>query len=290
MELAVVAMKTKTRKKLTAILGLVVCFAVGQTAARSNDAPLPFPHLIATSRMPRHAVLKSIAPIEDMSVQDDAADLFDQAVKEYSANHLPQAEKLFEGVLKLDPRNADAHFNLGAIREWRNQLGDALRHYKAAQGLKPQDNEIAEAVKGVEYKIKNKAALDEQAAQAKQEQDLTVRGKLAKDAFAAQNYREAAMHLTYLAHAMPDDAKIEFALGQSLRALKYYDWAAYRLKMAIYLEPENDLYRKTLVDLDKEIVDAQGQAVSESAALALSRLAAPSFTELSDTGFRPYAF
>jgi Flp pilus assembly protein TadD len=229
----------KRNRAIPAIFSLVVALTMIQAPARSYD--LRSPHLLASAKRP--VLLKAMEPITDLSVEETAGELFDQAVKEYAAGHLPQAEKLFESVLKLDQNNADAHYNLGAIKEWHNQLDSALKHYRVAQSLKPQDTEIADAVHAVEYKIKNKTALDAQAQQAKREQDLALRGKQAKDAFAAQNYREAAMHLTYLAHAMPEDAKIQFALGQSLRALKYYDWSAYRLKMAIYLDPENQLYR-----------------------------------------------
>lgn len=228
------------------------------------------------------STLKPLVPVEDLDSLPDVGEISDKAVKEYAAGHLPQAEKLFEQVLKYDPSNADAHFNLGAIKEWRNDLTSALAHYKAAYALKPNDSEIRDAVQAVQFKIKNKPALDAQAARSKRAQDLTNHGQLAKDSFAAQNYSEAVTHLSFLAQAMPEDAKIQFALGQSLRALKYFDWAAYRLKMAIYLDPDNDLYRKTIVELDKEIQEAQAQAYAESADMALRKMAPFSFMELAD--------
>lgn len=226
--------------------------------------------------------LKPLVPVEDLASIPDVGEISDQAVKEYAAGHLPQAEKLFEQVLKYDSSNADAHFNLGAIKEWKNDLTSALAHYKAAYALKPGDTEIRDAVRAVEYKIRNKPALDAQAARTKRAADLTTHGQLAKDSFAAQNYGEAVVHLSALAQAMPEDAKIQFALGQSLRALKYFDLSAYRLKMAIYLDPDNELYRKTIVELDKEIQEAQGQAFAESANMALQKMTPFSFMELAD--------
>lgn len=217
-------------------------------------------------------VLKPLTPEVDMSTEPDPSDLFDQAVKEYTAGHLPQAEKMFEKVIELDPANADAHFNMGAIKEWRNDWVSALSHYRAALRAKPGDKEIADAVKAVEYKIRNKAAIEAQTAKVTKERALATHSKLAKEAFSTQNYPEAIVHLSYLAESMPEDAKIQFALGQSLRAMKNFDWAAYRLKMAIFLDPDNDLYRKTLVDLDKELQDIQGQAFNDSADLALAHV------------------
>lgn len=277
-------MDNRRLRFIPAVISLAVCVAGMQAPARGADGASP------SVRIAYHRpAFKQIAPIEDLSIEQDASDAFDQAVKEYAAGHMPQAEKLFEEVLRLDSKNADAHFNLGAIKEWHSDLPGALAHYRAAAALKPNDREIADAVHAVEYKIKNKPALDAQAAQAKKEQELATHGRLAKEAFAVQNYSEAVIHLRVLASAMPEDPKIQFALGQSLRALKYYDWATYRLKMSIFLDPDNELYRKTLVDLDREIQDAQGQAVTESAAMALNRLSAPAFTEVSDTGFGPHA-
>jgi Flp pilus assembly protein TadD len=166
----------------------------------------------------------------------------------------------------------------------------ALEHYRAAARLKPNDSEVAEAVAAVEFKIKNKPALEAQAQRAKQANEMAKHSQAAKEAFAAQNFTDAVSHLDPLAKAIPDDPKIQYALGQSLRALKYYEWAAYRLKMAIYLDPENDLYRETLVELDKEVQDARRQALAESATAALSQIQPFVFPEVAHTGLRHHDY
>lgn len=236
---------------------------------------------------PVKPVLKPQAPMMDLSNEPDPQDVFDRAVKEYAAGHLPQAEKLFEKTVDLDPDNADAHFNLGAIKEWRNDWNAALREYKAALRAKPGDKEISDAVRAVEYKIKNRPVIEARMTKAKREQEIAEHSRMAKEAFAAQNYADAVVHLNFLSENMPDDPKIQFAMGQSLRALRNYDWAAYRLKMAIYLDPDNDLYRKTLVELDKEMMDVQGTALNEAAERMLAHLHG---TQYQDDGAKVYDY
>lgn len=236
---------------------------------------------------PHKPVLKALTPEMDLTNEPDPTDVFDKAVHEYAAGHLPQAEKLFEKTVELDPDNADAHFNLGAIKEWRNDWNAALREYKAALAAKPDDREIADAVRAVEYKIRNRPAIEARMTKAKKDQEIAEHSRMAKEAFAAQNYADACMHLHFLSENMPDDPKIHFAMGQSLRALRSYDWAAYRLKMAIYLDPDNDLYRKTLVDLDREIMDAQGIAYNETADRMLAHLHG---TQYQDDGANEYDY
>jgi tetratricopeptide (TPR) repeat protein len=228
--------------------------------------------------------LTPLTPQEDLSMEPDPADVFDQAVKAYAAGRMPEAEKLFLQVVKLDPRNADAQFNLGAIKEWANDLPGALDHYQAAAILKPGDHDIQEAVRAVIYKIKNKGALEAQAQREKQAEEMSLHSQMAKSAFSSENYSEAIRHLSYLVKAMPDDAKIQFALGQSYRAMKVYDRSAYRLKLAVYLEPDNDLYRQSLVDLDREIMAAQGEAYQQSAQTVLHKVEPLSFPEVAQTG------
>jgi tetratricopeptide (TPR) repeat protein len=229
-------------------------------------------------------VLLPLKPIEDIPPEMDPVELFDQAVDRYSAGKLPEAEKLFEKVLSLQPDNADAHYNLGAIKEWRKDYESALHHYRAALAIKPHDREISEAVRSLQIKLKNETAARSEALMSKHQEDLAMHGQQAKEAFANHDYPTAIVHLNYLAAALPDDPKVQFALGQSLRAIRNFDWAAYRLKMAIYLDPENELYRRTLAELDDEIEHLQSQAYDESAKDVISRLRPLAFTEATESG------
>lgn len=268
----------KPRERIVpAILSIAVCAGVYVPVVFAATHPQP----PAAPKKPM--MLKPLMPQVDLSNEPDPSDVFEHAVKEYGAGHLPAAERLFEKAILLDPTNADAHFNLGAIKEWKNDWAAALTEYRAALQIKPDDKEIADAVRAVQYKLKNRTAIEAQLQKQRKDHELAMHSRMARECFSAQNYAEAVLHLNYLVQVIPDDPKVQFALGQSLRALKSYDWAAYRLKMAIYLEPENDLYRKTLVELDKELQDVAAQAYTET---ANAMLAHTDNTEMEDFGLK----
>jgi Flp pilus assembly protein TadD len=48
--------------------------------------------------------------------------------------------------LRLDPKNADAHFAIGNIAYAKNELQEAERHYLEAQRLDPKRAEIRSAL------------------------------------------------------------------------------------------------------------------------------------------------
>lgn len=215
---------------------------------------------------------KSLKPIEDLSNLEDPTEVFSNAVRAYRSGNLDEAERLFKKTARLMPKNPEAEFNLGAIAEKRGQLDIAFLHYKKALFIKPTDQDFQAAVNDVAVKIKESQEVLKQNAENEKAQRLVATSKRAKAAFASGSYVEAASNLQQLARLFPNEARLEFALGQSFRALKSYTWAAYHLKMAIYLDPENDTYRKSLVDLDQEVQTAQEQAFNYSAKLAMSHV------------------
>ncbi|MBI1925229.1 tetratricopeptide repeat protein [Candidatus Poribacteria bacterium] len=55
---------------------------------------------------------------------------------------LEDAQKCFEGVLKLDPQNATAMNNLGNLYLFRQEIDKAIQYYKEALKLSPNDSAI----------------------------------------------------------------------------------------------------------------------------------------------------
>ncbi|MBX9572493.1 MAG: tetratricopeptide repeat protein [Candidatus Obscuribacterales bacterium] len=223
---------------------------------------------VAKKPISRRPVYQHMKPFEDLSNVEDPNEVYDRALSAFQGSRYDEAEKLFKKVLTLTPKNADAKYNLGAIAEWRGNLASALRYYKDALALKPGDGDIQKAVSDVQNRMKIAQLEQENKTQA----GLVESGQRAKRAFASGDYYEAARQLHQLARIYPHEAKVHFALGQSLRALKSFEWSAYHLKMAIYLDPTDDSYRKAIVDLDHEIQLAQEKAINDSAQLALLHL------------------
>lgn len=211
-------------------------------------------------------------PYEDLSNEENAQDVLKQASAAYQNGRFEQAERLFKKALSLDPKSVDAYYNLGVLAESRGDLKGALESYRKASAINPADRSLAQAVSEVTTKIRAKEATLAEEQKSRREVDLAVAGQRAGDSFKSGDYYESARQLNVLVKSFPRDANVRFALGQSLRALKQYAWSAYHLKMAIYLQPDNDEYRKTLVELDEEVQTAQQQAILDSAKIALGQL------------------
>jgi len=63
------------------------------------------------------------------------------------------AERLFRESVALDPRNADAFYNLGALAEGRGDFVDALGQYRAALHIQPNDKSLKDAVESMEVRL-----------------------------------------------------------------------------------------------------------------------------------------
>ena len=241
-------------------LHLLVSLSVGFAFCFANavDAAVPQKHAL------KKTGYQHMKPFEDLSLVEDPNEVYDRALAAFQGSRYDEAEKLFKKVLALSPKNADARYNLGAIAEGRGNLTAALKYYRESLSLKQGDGDIQKAVADVQNRMKIAQMEQENKTQA----GLVDAGQRAKQAFSSGDYYEATRQLTQLAKIYPNEAKVHFAL----RALKSFEWSAYHLKMAIYLDPTDDSYRKALVDLDHEIVVAQDKAISDSARIALLHL------------------
>jgi len=60
------------------------------------------------------------------------------AIEHHKAGRLPEAERLYRAILQADPRQPDAHHNLGQLARQVGQPRAALPHLKAALEAKPE--------------------------------------------------------------------------------------------------------------------------------------------------------
>jgi tetratricopeptide (TPR) repeat protein len=83
---------------------------------------------------------------------DASTAMLKRATDLYTKGDTAEAERMFQKVLTLDSRNADAHYNLGAIAEARGDVAQALNAYRMASQINPNDKDFRDAVAQIERK------------------------------------------------------------------------------------------------------------------------------------------
>lgn len=88
----------------------------------------------------------------------DATRIFQQALAYHQAGQLPQARTLYQKVLKVHPRHADAIRLLGAVAYQRGELADAERLIRKALEIKP---DFPEAYSGLGVVLQEQGRIPE---------------------------------------------------------------------------------------------------------------------------------
>jgi tetratricopeptide (TPR) repeat protein len=190
-----------------------------------------------------------------------------RALQEYSQGNKSAAQSDFQKVLKIDPQNADAHYNLGALAEEQGDFSSALNQYQLAQKASPEDNDIAQAVSSVKAKLQYQQVAqtqnqqaeriqEQQRQQQKQRDQLKLLAAQAASDYHAGNYDAAIAKLNTVAQGAPNDPDVQFALAQAYRGKKNIDQARFHLNRAVAMDPNNALYRNALNDLNHDSTTA----------------------------------
>ena len=79
------------------------------------------------------------------SAKGDASNPLNHGIELYNGNRIPEATKVFEGVLQADPKNARAHYMLGLCYTNTGDLARAKEHLEAFLQLAPNDPEAQSA-------------------------------------------------------------------------------------------------------------------------------------------------
>ncbi len=117
---------------------------VEPTTANSRPAKSSF-------AMPPQAPSFASAGKPELSSQ--ARELLRQGMRQFSSGQYISAEDTFRRVLSVDPRNADAFYNLGSLAERRHDYVIALTNYRAALNLNASDKEYLTAVEAMEHQL-----------------------------------------------------------------------------------------------------------------------------------------
>jgi len=123
---------------------------------KPQDAKMDMPPLAPSIHKVSPNLASSAKPPQSepsISKQDLAKNLLRQGLKLHAQGQTQQAERLFRRVLAVDPRNADAFFNLGSLAEARKDLITALTDYRAALNLKPGEHDFQTAVSAIEREL-----------------------------------------------------------------------------------------------------------------------------------------
>lgn len=97
--------------------------------------------------------LKTASKTEAPSKSSQARDLLREGMRQFSNGRYNDAEETFRRVLTVDPRNADAFYNLGSLAERRHDYVVALTNYRAALNFNPTDKDYITAVDAMEHQL-----------------------------------------------------------------------------------------------------------------------------------------
>lgn len=210
----------------------------------------------------------------DSATSSDAATaMLKRATDLYSAGNAAEAERMFKKVLSLDSRNADAHYNLGAIAESRGDNAQALNEYRIASQLNPHDPELKDALAQIERKQSSERLAQAELQRQKEEQNReaarrdNLKSMIAQASTAYKNgqYDSAIRQLETVVKQAPNDSDVRFALAQAYKAKGDLSKARINLNQALASQPNNKLYRDALSDLEQRLAsgnshDSRGQS------------------------------
>ena len=194
----------------------------------------------------------SDAPSPVASSSDRAKDLLRQALASHNRGDLYGAASLFHQVLTIDPHNADANFNLGAMSEDQGDLNGALKYYQSAAASNPSDSDVRDAVASVRDKMRQQQVAQQTTQQLQQKQQLRGVAQDAASAYKAGKYDQAIGDLNQVLRQSPNDANALFGLAQAYRGKGDKAQASQYLSRAIAIAPNNQLYRATMNDLNND--------------------------------------
>mgnify|MGYP003384254767 CR=1 FL=1 len=218
----------------------------------------------------------------------------ERATAFYSQGNLNEAEKLFKQVAAAEPGNVDAVYNLGVIAEDKHDYKSALGYYKKAMSLSPGDNDMVEAVRNMTQKIatapsspsRTPAVQSPALAPASAPTPIASAPKAnlgalvseAAGAYKKGDFKNAIDKLNLVSKEAPQDASVQFALGQAYKANGDSNMAQNAFQKASALEPNNSNYRTAFLDSAKSEKFAsnsnnnQAPAVADSSAAPAGQL------------------
>lgn len=193
--------------------------------------------------------------------KDQTKSMLHEALKLYSQGDVQSARAAFARVLAVDPKNADAYFNLGAIAESQGDFRAALNYYQKASESNPDDPDIVSAISSMQGKLANSMAkntgTDQSASDDEHWQALKAKVDKAAAAYKAGEYDQAIEILQNVEKQAPERADVHYALSQAYKAKGRYEEAKAALNQSMAMDPNNQTYKEAAANLTRQINNGQ---------------------------------
>ncbi|MBY0360065.1 MAG: tetratricopeptide repeat protein [Candidatus Obscuribacterales bacterium] len=228
-------------------------------------------------------LLSIFAPTASYSQDPESARLAVQAAREqeiqvlleegtalWRAKRGQEALERFEQALRLDSKNAEAHFSMGVIEESQGNYTEAESSYRQANHYAPDVPDYAKAVQDISKKLQSNKGQNVNSADKRR---LTEE---AAAAFKRGEYYSALDLYKQLDGKFPNQAATKHNIGTVYLLLKDHYNALEYFKQANKLDPKEARYSKAYKDLAAEIKSHSKEMKTESTApLQVAPIARP---------------
>lgn len=85
---------------------------------------------------------KSLALKASGADSNKAAEINNDGVRHFHSRHWTESAEYFEEALKIDPKLAEAHFNLALVLHKKKRHKEATEHFRKTAELAPKDSRI----------------------------------------------------------------------------------------------------------------------------------------------------
>jgi tetratricopeptide (TPR) repeat protein len=189
--------------------------------------------------------------------------LLAEGVDLYRGKHGIEAQQKFVQILRLDPANAQAHFNLGIVKESMGNYVEALANYQVAVTEDPGNKDYSDAVTAV----KDQAA--HQKITVDQQTELKKMAENANAAWKHGDYISALDEYLQLDTREPNKALIKYNIGSIYLMMKEQSNALVYYKQAHKLQPDNQKYTNAYEELSASVKkeEQQRDAIAKQAAM-----------------------
>lgn len=148
------ASKTNASKTIVPNTAVSATSKVGLIPLKPQEAKMAMPPTAPKKIDSMPPAAPSIAAtMNSTGPNAQARDLLREGLRQYSSGQYREAEDTFRRVLTVDPRNADAFYNLGSLAERNHDFVMALTNYRAALNFNPKDKDYIAAVTAMEHQL-----------------------------------------------------------------------------------------------------------------------------------------